>query len=75
MFGGWGAPGWLSRLNAWLRLTVRGFEPHVGLYADRSEPGACFGFCVSLCLSAPPLFPPCLSFFLSLSLSVSLKNE
>ena len=31
-------------------LTVRGFEPHVGLCADSSEPGACFGFC-ALCLS------------------------
>ena len=25
-------------------LTVRGFEPRVGLCADSSEPGACFGF-------------------------------
>ena len=28
-------------------LTVREFEPRVGLCADRSEPGACFGSCVS----------------------------
>ena len=30
-----------------------GLEPHVGLCADSSEPGACFGFCFSrsLCLS------------------------
>ena len=29
-------------------LTVREFEPRVGLWADSSEPGACFGFCVAL---------------------------
>ena len=29
---------------------VCGFEPRVGLCADGSEPGACFGFCVSLSL-------------------------
>ena len=32
-------------------LTVREFEPHLGLCADSSEPGARFGFCVSLSLS------------------------
>ena len=32
---------------------LRGFEPRVGLCADNSEPGACFGFCVSLSLSLP----------------------
>ena len=31
-------------------LTVREFEPGVGLCADSSEPGACFRFCVSLSL-------------------------
>ena len=31
-------------------LTFLEFEPHVGLCADSSEPGACFGFCVSLSL-------------------------
>ena len=34
-------------------LAVREFEPHVGLCADRSEPGACFRFCVSLSLTLP----------------------
>ena len=29
------------------------FKPHVGLCADSSEPGACFGFCVFLSLSLP----------------------
>ena len=31
-------------------LAVREFEPHVGLCADSSEPGACFGFILSLSL-------------------------
>ena len=48
-------------------LTVREFEPRVGLRADGWEPGACFPFCVSLSLSAPPL--PVLR------LSLSLKNK
>ena len=34
-------------------LTVCEFEPHVGLCADSSEPGACFEFCVSLSLPFP----------------------
>ena len=41
-----GAPGWRSRLSVQLQpghdLTVREFEPRVGLWADGSEPGACF---------------------------------
>ena len=44
-------------------LAVREFKPHVRLYADSSEAGACFRFCVSL--SASPL----------LTLSLSLKNK
>ena len=35
-------------------LTVREFEPCIGLCADSSACGACFGFCVSLSVSAPP---------------------
>ena len=31
-------------------LAVCGFKPRIGLCADSSEPGACFGFCVSLSL-------------------------
>ena len=34
-------------------LMTHRFEPRIGLGADSSEPGACFGFCVSLSLSAP----------------------
>ena len=41
-----GAPGWRSRLSVRLQpghdLVVREFEPRVGLWADGSEPGACF---------------------------------
>ena len=52
-----GAPGWRSRLSVRLQpghdLAVREFEPRVRLWADGSEPGACFGFCVSLSLSLP----------------------
>ena len=47
-------------------LTVREFEPHVGLHADSSEPEACFGFCVSL--------SPCPSPAHALSLSVKNKQ-
>ena len=51
-------PGFLAH---WVKLLtssghdvgVREFEPCVGLCADNSEPGACFGFCVSLSLSLP----------------------
>ena len=35
-------------------LMVCGFEPHVRLYADSSEPGVSFGFCVSLPLCPSP---------------------
>ena len=35
-------------------LTARGLGPRVGLCADGSEPGACFGFCVSFSLCPSP---------------------
>ena len=64
------APGWRSRLNVQLQpghdLAVREFEPRVGLWADGSEPGACFRFCVSLSL--------CPSLVHALSLSVPKIN-
>ena len=66
-----GAPEWLSwasNLGSGRDLTVPEFEPRVGLCADSSEPGACFGFCVSLSLCPSP--PP----RLSLSLSKINKN-
>ena len=54
-----GSVGWASDFSSGHELTVREFEPRVGLCADSSEPGAFFGFCVSL--SAPPLLMLCLS--------------
>ena len=48
-------------------LTVCEFEPRVGLWADGSEPGACFRFCVSLSLCPSPVH--------ALSLSVPKINK
>ena len=66
-----GAPGWRSRLSVRLQpghdLAVREFEPRVRLWADGSEPGACFRFCVSLSLCPSPVH--------ALSLSVSKINK
>ena len=56
------APEWLS-----LYLTAHEFEPRVRLWADGSEPGACFRFCVSLSLCPSPVH--------ALSLSVSKINK
>ena len=44
---------------------VREFEPCIGLWADGSEPGACFGYWVSLSLCPSPTH----------ALSFSLKNK
>ena len=46
-------------------LTVREFEPRIGLSADGSEPGACFRICISLFLYPDPIC----------ALSLSLKNK
>ena len=66
-----GAPGWRSRLSVRLQpgrdLAVREFEPRVGLWADGSEPGACFQFYVSLSLCPSPIH--------ALSLSVPKINK
>ena len=48
-------------------LTIRGFEPRVGLCADSSELGACFGFCVSPSLCFCPAYTVCVC--------LSLKNK
>ena len=40
--------------SAQVVVSARGFEPRVGLCADGSEPGACFGFCVSFFLCPSP---------------------
>ena len=39
-----GSVGWAADFGSGHDLTARGFEPHVGLRADSSEPGACLGF-------------------------------
>ena len=57
-----GSGGYASDFGSGHDLTVSEFKPGIGLCADSSEPGACFGFCV--CLSV------CLSLSLSLSLSL-----
>ena len=44
------------------------FEPRIGLWADGSEPGACFRFCVSLSLCPNPVHA------LSLSVPKISKN-
>ena len=66
-----GAPGWRSWLSVRLQpghdLAVREFEPCAGLWADGSEPGACFRFCVSLSLCPSPVH--------ALSLSVPKINK
>ena len=66
-----GAPGWRSRLSVRLQpgrdLALREFEPRVRLWADGSEPGACFRFCVSLSLCPSPVH--------ALSLSVPKINK
>ena len=66
-----GVPGWRSWLSVRLQpghdLAVCEFEPRIRLWADRSEPGACFRFCVSLSLWPSPVH--------ALSLSVPKINK
>ena len=66
-----GAPGWRSRSSVRLQpghdLAVPEFEPRVRLWADGSEPGACFRLCVSLSLCPYPVH--------ALSLSVPKINK
>ena len=50
-----GSVGWASDFRSGHDPALCEFEPHVGLCAESSEPGACFGFCVSLFLSPPLL--------------------
>ena len=56
-----GSVSWAPDLGSGHDLAVRGFEPHIGLCADSSEPRTCFRFCDSLSLSAPPTPALCLS--------------
>ena len=60
-----GSVGWATDFGSGHDLAVREFEPRVGLWADSSEPGACFRFCVSLSLPLPR----------SCSVSLCLKNK
>ena len=58
-----GSVGYASDFGSGHDLMVHGFEPHVRLCADSSEPGACFVDSVS------PSLCPCPAHTLSLSLS------
>ena len=49
-----GSVSWASDFGSGHDLAVREFEPRVGLWADGSEPGACFRFCVSPSLCPSP---------------------
>ena len=60
-----GSVSWAADFGSGHDLTVREFEPRVGLWADGSEPGACFGFCISFSLCPSPAH--------ALSYSVSQK--
>ena len=55
-----GSVGEASDVGSGHDLTVRGFEPCVGLFADSSEPGACFRLCVSPSLCSSPTHSLCL---------------
>ena len=57
-----GSFGGTSDFSSGHDLVVHEFKPRVGLCADSSEPGACFGFCVSLSLCPSPVhaLPLCL---------------
>ena len=64
-----GSVGLASDFSSGHDLAVREFEPRVRLWADGSEPGACFVFCVSLSLCPSPAHT------LSLCLSLSKNKE
>ena len=58
-----GSVGWVTDFGSGHDLAVCEFEPLIGLWADSSEPGACFRFCISFSLC------------LSLAGTLSLKNK
>ena len=66
-----GPVGYASDFGSGHDLTVCEFEPCVGLCADSSEPGVCFGFCVSLSVPLPYSH----SVFLCLSKVNKCKNN
>ena len=49
-----GSVNWASHFGSGHDLTAHGFEPHIRLCANSSEPGARFRFCVSLSLCPSP---------------------
>ena len=65
--GAWVAQSVKRPTSARSRSRGREFEPRVGLWADGSEPGACFRFRVSLSLCPSPVH--------ALSLSVPKINK
>ena len=67
IWGAWVAQSVKRSTSARSRSRGRGFEPRVRLWADGSEPGACFRFCVSLSLCPSPVH--------ALSLSVPKINK
>ena len=58
-----GSVGGASDFGSGHDLTGCGFEPRVGLCADSSDPGVCFGFCV------------CSSLYPSHAHALSLNNK
>ena len=65
MWGTWVAQSVKRATLAQVMILHLWVQAHVGLCADSSEPGGCFGFCVSLSLCP---YPVC-------ALSLSLKNN
>ena len=70
-----GSVDWTSNFVSGHDLTVREFEPLIGLCSDSLDPRSCFRFCVSLSLCPSPThsLSLCLSLSVSLSLFVSKK--
>ena len=51
-----GSVSWAPDFGSGHDLTACEFEPRIGLCADSSGPGACFGFCVSFSLCPYPAY-------------------
>ena len=66
-WGAWVAQSVKRPTSTQVMILLHEFEPHIGLWADGSESGACFRFCVSLSLCPSPVH--------ALSLSVSKINK
>ena len=66
-----GSVGWATDFGSGHDLAVREFEPRVRLWADGSEPGACFRFFVSLSFFPSPVH----ALYLSVSKINKLKEK